>query len=81
MTSVKLEYVQDHLAELVEKAGMGESFLIERTGKPLVKLSVCEPPAQASVKRTGFMRGQIKVPADFDTMGSEEIAQTFEQGK
>jgi len=31
-------------------------------------------------KRTGFMADQIRIPADFDEMGREEIEQTFTQG-
>lgn len=81
MTTVNLEYVQDHLAELVDKAAQGEPFIIERGGKPLVTVTGCASPPKPTTKRTGFMRGQIQIPDDFDTMGSEEIARLFEHGE
>ena len=81
MRSIKLEYLQDHLAELVEEAGRGESFLIERAGRPSVRLSLGESPSSTPIRRTGFLRGQIRVPEDFDTMGGEEIAELFEHGR
>jgi antitoxin (DNA-binding transcriptional repressor) of toxin-antitoxin stability system len=81
MTTVNLEYVQAHLAELVDKAAQGEPFIIERGGKPLVKVTGCESAPQTAVKRTGFMRGQIQVPDDFHTMGSDEIVRLFEHGE
>lgn len=34
-----------------------------------------------SVRRLGFMGGQIFVPDDFDRMGSEEIERIFSVGK
>jgi hypothetical protein len=30
------------------------------------------------MKRFGFMAGQIKVPADFNVLGAEEIQKLFE---
>jgi hypothetical protein len=34
--------------------------------------------AEKPPRRIGFMKGQIKVPADFDTMGADEISDMFE---
>jgi len=81
MITVNLEYVQDHLAELIDKAAQGDSFIIERGGKPLVKVTGWDSATHPTAKRTGFMRGQIQVPDDFDTMGSEEIVRLFEHGE
>jgi hypothetical protein len=33
------------------------------------------------VSRIGFMKGQIKVPADFDMMGGNAVADLFEGGR
>jgi hypothetical protein len=35
------------------------------------------PPAPSAGSRIGFLRGQISVPPDFDTMGQAEIAALF----
>jgi antitoxin (DNA-binding transcriptional repressor) of toxin-antitoxin stability system len=81
MTTVNLEYAQDHLVELLDQAANGEAFIIERDGKTPVKLSSIETAPRRSGRRTGFMKGQIKVPDDFDTMGREEIQRLFEHGE
>ena len=35
-------------------------------------------PTGDEVRRLGFLEGQLRVPADFDHMGAEEIATQFE---
>ena len=34
--------------------------------------------APIASSRTGFLKGLISVPADFDTMGDKEISELFE---
>ena len=63
-----------HLSRLVEK---GETFLIAKAGKPVVKVVPIDSPASAQVRRLGFLKDQIRVPDDFDTMGSREIEEMF----
>jgi antitoxin (DNA-binding transcriptional repressor) of toxin-antitoxin stability system len=58
----------------------GESFIIAKAGKPLVKVIALDAPTGTQVRRLGFMEGQFDVPDDFDQMGSEEIARMFEDG-
>ena len=70
-----------HLSRLVREAVAGDPFIIARSGKPLVKVVSVEAPEPEAVRRTGFMRGQISVPDDFDTMGSEKILAAFEDGE
>jgi len=35
-------------------------------------------PIKKVAKRMGFLKGQIKIPNDFDTMGAENIIREFE---
>jgi hypothetical protein len=35
--------------------------------------------ASHNTTRTGFLKGSVSVPADFDTMGQETIAALFEE--
>ena len=70
-----------HLSRLVREAVAGDPFVIARSGKPLVKVVSVEAPEPEAVRRTGFMRGRISVPDDFDTMGAEEILATFKGGE
>lgn len=78
MTTVNLPDAQAHLAELVDKAVGGESFIIARAGKPLVKVIAIEPAELDDGRRIGFMKGSFRVPDDFDSMGADEIADLFE---
>jgi antitoxin (DNA-binding transcriptional repressor) of toxin-antitoxin stability system len=58
-------------------AASGETVVIARAGKPLVKLTALEAPTGPGRRRLGFMEGQFNVPDDFDTMGGEEIERLF----
>ena len=62
-----------HLSSLIEKAVQGESFIISKAGKPLVRVTRVEAPTQT----TGFLQGQMTVPDDFDAMGAKHIATLF----
>ena len=77
MQTVNIHEAKTHLSRLVEKAAQGESFVIARSGKPLVKVISLQAPTTHEQKRLGFMAGQISVPDDFDRMGDAEIEQMF----
>jgi prevent-host-death family protein len=76
MRTVNIHEAKTHLSRLVEQAAHGEPFIIAKAGKPLVKVSAIEP-STGGERRLGFLKGQIKVPDDFDTMGAEEIERLF----
>ncbi len=78
MQTYNIHDAKTHLSRLIEKAAKGESFLIAKAGKPMVKVIALDSPEPAQVKRFGFMAGQIKVPDDFNTMGAREIQKLFE---
>jgi antitoxin (DNA-binding transcriptional repressor) of toxin-antitoxin stability system len=61
----------------VEKAAGGESFVIAKAGKPMVKVVPLDAPGAGQIRRFGFLKGQIRVPDDFDTMGNREIEELF----
>jgi prevent-host-death family protein len=68
-----------HLSRLIEETvNGGEPFIIAKSGKPLVKVVRIDMEAERPLRRIGFMKGQLKVPADFDTMGADEISEMFE---
>ncbi|MFD0913040.1 type II toxin-antitoxin system Phd/YefM family antitoxin [Methylophilus luteus] len=77
MQTVNIDQAQTQLSKLVDQAANGESFIIAKAGKPLVKVSKLDTTEPAAFKRIGFMAGQIEVPADFDEMGKAEIAKLF----
>ena len=79
MITVNIHEAKTHLSKLVDRAARGESFVIAKSGKPLVKVSALSAPAKR--KRLGFLVGEIKVPDDFDRMGERAIAAMFSRRK
>ena len=77
MRTVSIREAKAQLSKLIEQAVAGESFIIAKAGKPLVKVTALDAPAKDQVQRIGFMDGQISVPDDFDRMGHAEIARLF----
>ena len=75
MSTVNIHDAKTHLSRLIEQAAQGEQVIIAKAGKPLVKLTALEAPAHP--RRLGFLKGQIAVPEDFDTMRAEEIARLY----
>lgn len=77
MQTINIHDAKTHLSRLVEQAVQGESFVIAKAGKPLVKVSALDAPSSSQMQRLGFLSGQIKVPDDFDRMGAVEIEALF----
>jgi prevent-host-death family protein len=80
MKTVNIHEAKTHLSRLVEEAAKGEGFVIAKAGKPMVKVvPLDEAPAEEPKKkrRIGFLKGQISVPDDFDTMFAKEIEDMF----
>jgi prevent-host-death family protein len=75
MHTVNIHEAKTQLSRLVDRAARGETFIIAKAGKPLVKVSAIETPAEP--RRLGFLKGEIEVPDDFDRMGEREIAALF----
>jgi len=78
MQTVNIHEAKTHLSRLIEQAARGESFVIAKAGKPLVKVMALSAPEAGQQQRLGFMAGQIAVPDDFDQMGSAEIERLFD---
>ena len=77
MQTVNIHEAKTQLSKLVDEAVKGESFIIAKAGKPLVKVTRLEAPEAHVTQRLGFMKGQITIPKDFDEMGKDEIAKLF----
>jgi prevent-host-death family protein len=72
---VNIHAAKTHLSRLVDAAVRGESFIIAKAGKPLVTVTAVDAPKVP--RRTGFLKGEIEVPDDFNTMGAADIAALF----
>jgi len=77
MRIVNIHEAKTQLSQLIDQAVKGDSFIIAKAGKPLVKVTRLDAPSAGHIRRLGFMKGQIAVPDDFGSMGSKEIEQLF----
>jgi prevent-host-death family protein len=77
MTMVNIHEAKTHLSRLIETAANGETVVIAKAGKPLVKLIALDAPTGGAKRRLGFLDGQFTIPDDFDTMGRQEIEHLF----
>ena len=76
MLQINIHEAKTHLSKLLEQAVAGESFVIAKSGKPMVTVSAFTPPPDPA-KRLGFLKGRLEVPKDFDTIGKQEILDWF----
>ena len=76
MTRVGMHEAKTHLSKLVERAEAGEDVVIQRNGKPVVRLVpvVEEPRSLGSVR--GAWRGRVRMADDFDEL-PQDIAEAF----
>jgi prevent-host-death family protein len=77
MITVNIHQAKTQLSKLVDQAAAGESFIIAKAGKPMVKVVPLEGVEKSTAGRLGFMAGEIKIPEDFDQMGAQEIEGMF----
>jgi prevent-host-death family protein len=77
MHTVNIHEAKTQLSRLIEQAVKGDTFVIAKAGKPLVKVTRLDAPDVGQARRLGFLAGQIAVPEDFDRMGTEEIERLF----
>ena len=80
MHTVNIHEAKTHLSRLIERAAKGESFVIAKAGKPMVRVVAIDTPNVGETRRVGFLAGQFSVPDDFDRIGDEEIEQLFGGG-
>ena len=55
MLTVNIHEAKTHLSRSLDRAAKGESFIIAKAGKPLVKVVALETPEAGQVRRLGFM--------------------------
>jgi prevent-host-death family protein len=75
MVTVNIHEAKTQLSKLIDRAVKGETFVIAKAGKPLVKVAALDAPKVP--RRLGFMAGEITIPKDFNRMGAAEIAALF----
>jgi prevent-host-death family protein len=80
MRRVNMHEAKTHLSRLVEEAAAGESFVICKAGRPMVRVTALDGASSAPPQRSrlGLLQGQCAVPDDFDRMDADAIADLFE---
>jgi prevent-host-death family protein len=78
MQTVNIHEAKTNLSRLVEEAAKGNSFIIAKAGKPMVKVLPLSAEERKGAEKLGFMVGEISMPDDFDSLGSPEIMRLFE---
>jgi len=79
MVTVNIHEAKTQLSKLVDRAVKGETFVIAKAGKPLVKVVALDAPK--TPRRLGFLKGAFTVPDDFNRMGRAAIAKLFGTGR
>ena len=77
MQTVNIHEAKTHLSRLLARIAEGESIIIAKAGKPIAKLVPAVDADAPPKRRIGFMKGEIDVPDDFDTMMQDEIEAMF----
>lgn len=78
METVNIHEAKTHLSRLLERVSRGNAVVIARAGKPIAKMVPIDAVAPTKIERLGFLKGEIRVPDDFDRMGEGEISALFE---
>jgi prevent-host-death family protein len=64
MKTINVQEAKTHLSRLMERAASGETIILGKHGKPMVKLTAYEPGMEA--RRIGGLEGDIWIDSDFD---------------
>ncbi|MGZ8218242.1 type II toxin-antitoxin system prevent-host-death family antitoxin [Methylomagnum sp.] len=78
MQTITLAEAETRFSEIIEQASAGEEIIIEKDGKPFVKVVAVSQP-ELPPRVLGLGRGKFKIVEDFNTMEAEIIRATFEQ--
>jgi prevent-host-death family protein len=79
MRIINIHQAKTHLSWLIQRAVSGEPFIIAKAGKPMVRVTAVGAPEESATRRTGFLRGEITVPEDFDRMLSQTLDETLKE--
>lgn len=75
-TTINIHEAKTHLSKIVDEVAAGAEVIIAKAGKPMARLSPLEIVPQP--KKLGLLKGQIKVPDDFNAPLDAEVLADFE---
>jgi antitoxin (DNA-binding transcriptional repressor) of toxin-antitoxin stability system len=77
MRTINIHQAKTHLSWLIQRAILGEPFIIAKAGKPMVRVTAIDTPEESATRRIGFLTGEIAVPDDFDRMVPAPFDEAF----
>jgi prevent-host-death family protein len=78
MRTLNIHEAKTHLSRLIDEVNEGEELVIAKAGKPVARLV---PVAAKPLRKPGFLKGKLRIAADFDAPLPEELRVAFEGGK
>ncbi|HTR57341.1 MAG TPA: type II toxin-antitoxin system Phd/YefM family antitoxin [Casimicrobiaceae bacterium] len=79
MDTFNIHEAKTHLSRLIEEVSGGAEIVIAKAGKPVAKLVPIDPIRP--VRKPGFLKGKIRIPADFDAPLPDWLLDAFEGKK
>lgn len=76
MQTINIHEAKTHLSRLVEEVAAGEEIIIAKAGKPIARLVPLDNAPKK--RRLGLLKGQLKVPEDFDAPLPDDVLGLFE---
>jgi prevent-host-death family protein len=76
MEKVNIHEAKTNLSRLIEEVSAGAEIVIARAGKPVAKL--VPMGRYGRVRKPGFLKGKIRIAADFDAPLPTELVDAFE---
>jgi len=64
MKTINVQEAKTHLSRLMEQAAAGETIILGKHGKPMVKLTAYQPGMEE--RPMGGLEGDIWIDSDFD---------------
>ena len=80
MQTINIHEAKTRLSRLVEEAAQGKAFIIAKAGKPMVKVTPLSAEERKGAEKLGFMKGEISIPDDFDSLIENRDRNLFIRG-
>jgi prevent-host-death family protein len=71
MRTFNIHEAKTHLSRLVDEAVSGDSFIIAKAGKPMVKVICLNAEPAKPMSRLGFMKGMYTLPDNFEEIDKQ----------
>jgi len=75
-TQINIHEAKTHLSRLVDQVAEGAEIVIAKAGKPMARLVPLESAPKA--RKPGYLKGRIRIAADFDAPLPPELLDAFE---